>query len=51
MTSYDSVHVHVFHNNRTLHKIEKNSLHRILTRHASGSTNSLKVANSNVINI
>ena len=51
MTSYDLVHVHVFHNNQTLHKIEKNPSHRILTRHVSDSTNSLKVANSNVINI
>ena len=50
MTSYDLVHVHVFHNNQTLHKIEKNPSHRILTRHVSDSTNSLKVANSNVIN-
>jgi hypothetical protein len=48
MTSYDLVHVHVFHNNQTLHKIEKNPSHRILTWHVSDSTNSLKVANSNV---
>jgi hypothetical protein len=51
MTSYDLVHVHVFHNNQTLHKIEKNPSHRILTWHVSDSTNSRKVANSNVINI